>query len=149
MRDIYKIILFSQVPFEVASIVLHILYIRTLQHRGINTLSLVTRPPRGLNKAIWLNIQDLPWSGPWSPWELASLSPQILHVTHANLWVTLSSLSLFPLPTWPWLSLKMQGKWYILAEVLFIDLSFSWLLFISPPINTLWFSLSLKLSTEL
>lgn len=70
MGGIYKTILFSQVPYEVASIIIHIFHIRTLRHREVNTFSLShTHPLRSLKRCIWLNLQDLLWCGRWSPWE--------------------------------------------------------------------------------
>lgn len=53
--DIYKIILFSQVPYEV-----HFFNIRILRHREVNTLSLVIYSPEDLNRDVWLNTLDLP-----------------------------------------------------------------------------------------
>ena len=81
MGGIYKTILFSQVPYEVASIIIHIFHIRILRHREVNTFSLVTHPLRSLKRCIWLNLQDLLWCGPWSPWEPVFPSSQILNVT--------------------------------------------------------------------
>lgn len=82
MGGIYKTILFSQVPYEVASIIIHIFHIRTLRHREVNTFSLShTHPLRSLKRCIWLNLQDLLWCGRWSPWEPVFPSSQILNVT--------------------------------------------------------------------
>lgn len=54
----YNIILFSKVPYEVASIIIHIFHIRRLRLREVNTFSSVTHPLRdfGLIYKTYLDV---------------------------------------------------------------------------------------------